>query len=61
MKLLFMDELLDKYTIHPVLYEWSMQILERLHKQEIEERYDIADMQHSTLEEFEKESNKLLI
>ena len=53
-------EMLDKYTIHPVLYEWSMQILERLHKQEIEERYDIADMQHSTLEEFEKARNKLL-
>ena len=53
-------EMLDKYTIHPVLYEWSMQILERLHKQEIEERYDIANMQHSTLKNLEEARSKLL-
>lgn len=53
-------ELSDKYTIHPVLYEWSKKIIERIHQEEIEERYDIADMQHSTLTEYEERKNKLV-
>ena len=53
-------ELLDSYTIHPLLYEWSMQMLNKIHAQEIEERYDRAEMQHTSLEECEKERSKLL-
>lgn len=53
-------ELLDKYTIHPVLYEWSKKIIERIHEKEIGERYEIADMQHSTLKEFKKRKDKLV-
>ncbi len=53
-------ELLDKYTIHPVLYEWSKKIIERIHKEEIEERYDIADMQHSTITEYEERKSRLV-
>ena len=53
-------EMLDNYTIHPILYEWSMQMLKKIHEQEIAERYDMAEMQHSTLEEYEKKRSKLL-
>ena len=53
-------EMLDNYTIHPILYEWSMQMLKKIHEQELEERYDRADMQHASLEECEKERSKLL-
>ena len=52
--------LLDKYTIHPVLYEWSKKIIERIHQEEIEDRYDIADMQHSTLTEYEERKDRLV-
>lgn len=53
-------ELLDSYTIHPLLYEWSMQMLNKIHAQEIEARYDQAEMQHTSLEQCEKERSKLL-
>ena len=53
-------EMLDSYTIHPLLYEWSMQMLKKIHAQEIEERYDRAEMQHTSLEECEKERSRLL-
>ena len=53
-------EMLDNYTIHPLLYEWSMQMLKKIHEQEVEERYDRAEMQHASLEECEKARNKLL-
>ena len=53
-------ELLDSYTIHPLLYEWSMQMLKKIHAREIEERYDRAEMQHTSLEECEKERSRLL-
>ena len=53
-------ELLDSYTIHPLLYEWSMQMIKKIHEQEIEERYDRAEMQHTSLEECEKARSKLL-
>ena len=47
-------------TIHPVLYEWSKKIIERIHQEEIEDRYDIADMQHSTLIEYEERKDRLV-
>ena len=53
-------ELLDKYTIHPVLYEWSKKIIERIHREEIENRYDIANMQHTTLTEYERCKDRLI-
>ena len=53
-------ELLDKYTIHPVLYEWSKKIIERIHREEIENRYDIANMQHTTLTEYERRKDRLI-
>lgn len=53
-------ELLDKYTIHPVLYEWSKKIIERIHKEKIESRYDVANMQHTTLTEYEGRKERLV-
>lgn len=47
-------------TIHPVLYKWSKKIIERIHQEEIEDRYDIADMQHSTLTEYEGRKDSLV-
>ena len=47
-------------TIHPVLYEWSKKIIERIHREEIEDRYDIADMQHSTLTEYKERKDRLV-
>ena len=47
-------------TIHPVLYEWYKKIIERIHQEEIEDRYDIADMQHSTLIEYEERKDRLV-
>ena len=52
--------LLDKYTIDPVLYEWSKKIIERIHKEEIEDRYDVANMQHATLTEYEGRKDRLV-
>ncbi len=46
--------------MHPLLYEWSMQMIKTIHEQEVEERYDRAEMQHTSLEECEKARSKLL-
>ena len=40
--------------MHPLLCEWSMQMLKKIHAREIEERYDRAEMQHTSLEELTK-------
>ena len=37
-----------------------MQMLKKTHKQEIEERYNRAEMQHTSLKECEKERSRLL-
>lgn len=43
-----------------MLYEWSKKIIERIHREEIENRYDIANMQHTTLTEHKRRKDRLI-
>ena len=54
------DDLLDNHTIHPLLYEWGIEILKDLKNKEIMERYDVAKMQHATFKDLEDQMHELV-
>jgi site-specific DNA recombinase len=55
-----LDELLDQYELTPKLYEWGIQALNDIAKEEVSERTDIQKMQFLTIESVEKKLDKLL-
>lgn len=54
------DELLSQYEISPQLYEWGMAAIKEIAKTEIAERGDIQKMQFSTIEELQKQLDRLI-
>lgn len=54
------DELLGEYEISPQLYEWGMAAIKDMAKTEIAERDDIQKMQFSTIEELQKQLDRLI-
>lgn len=54
------DKMLDNCTIHPKLYNWGLEIIESIQNKEIAERNHILDMQTISIEETEKQLDRLL-
>jgi site-specific DNA recombinase len=54
------DELLDKYELSPQLYEWGLAAIKDIAKDEIAERDDIQKMQFISIEEIQRQLDKLL-
>lgn len=54
------DALLDKYTLNPLLYEWAMEILEKIRDRELLQRYDVAKTQNASLDDYEKQLHELV-
>lgn len=54
------DSLLDDCTIHPLLYEWGMDIVKQIQTKEIAERNDIENMQKDSIKDLERQLENLL-
>lgn len=54
------DELLDQYEISPQLYEWGLAAIKDRAKTEIAQRDDIQQMQFSTIDELQKQLDRLI-
>lgn len=54
------DALLDHYTIHPLLYQWAMEILEEIRDKELLERYDVAKIKNASMNDCEKQLHELV-
>ncbi len=54
------DALLDKYTLNPLLYEWAMEILDKIRDRELLQRYDVAKTQNATIDDYEKQLHELV-
>ena len=54
------DAILDHYTLHPLLYQWAMEILDKIRKKELLERYDIAKIKNASMDDCEKQLHELV-
>lgn len=54
------DALLDHYTLHPLLYQWAMEILDSIREKELLERYDIAKIKNASMDDCEKQLHELV-
>lgn len=54
------DALLDHYTLHPLLYQWAMEVLDSVREKELLERYDIAKIKNASMDDCEKEFHELV-
>lgn len=55
------DTILDHYTLHPLLYQWAMEILDSIREKELLERYDIAKIKNASMDDCEKQLHELVI
>lgn len=54
------DELLGQYEINPKLYQWGLDAIKEIAKSEIEQRDDIQQMQFATIDQLQKQLDKLV-
>lgn len=54
------DEMLEKTKIHPLLYDWGMEILRDIKARETTERYQVAKTQNASLDDCEKQLHELV-
>lgn len=54
------DALLDHYTLHPLLYQWAMEILNSIREKEMLERYNVAKIKNASMDDCEKEFHELV-
>ncbi len=54
------DAILDHYTLHPLLYQWAMEILDKIREKELLERYDVAKIKNASMDDCEKQLHELV-
>ncbi len=54
------DVILDHYTLHPLLYQWAMEILDGIREKELLERYDVAKIKNASMDDCEKQLHELV-
>ena len=54
------DALLDHYTLHPLLYQWAMEVLDGIREKEMLERYNVAKIKNASMDDCEKEFHELV-
>lgn len=54
------DAILDHYTLHPLRYQWAMEILDKIREKELLERYDVAKIKNASMDDCEKQLHELV-
>lgn len=54
------NAILDHYTLHPLLYQWAMEILDEIREEELLERYDVVKIKNASMDDCEKQLHELV-